>query len=362
MKLYENKEACFGCGACAAICPTHAIHMVTDSEGFDYPLVDDGFCTECGNCRDVCPAKAELPVCPGSCYALRCREEKLLRASSSGGAFSLMANKVLSAGGLVCGACFDKEFRVVHRLLKDIAPMRKSKYVQSNLSGCYQAIQNALSQGIKVLFTGTPCQCHAMQRFFRGTTGCLHMASLLCRGVSSPGFWQEYVSYLQGNGSLGHFDFRDKRFGNNGHTVSYSIQGIETAVPMHENGFMRLYNLGLLSRPCCYRCPYTRSDNAFDVSMGDFWGGEKIFSQFSDGLGLSLVIIRSPWAEKVVAEMENAAEIYPCKMESALQPSLMEPVHIPLLRKFLFKDFTNKHNDRRSNMELIMKKFAQGKA
>lgn len=79
--LYNCKEDCFGCGACFAICPksgialntkgeifsddllfdskdyTGAISMITDSEGFLYPVIDLSICIGCLKCEKVCPVR-----------------------------------------------------------------------------------------------------------------------------------------------------------------------------------------------------------------------------------------------------------------------------------------------------------------
>lgn len=55
--LYEKKEDCCGCTACYAICPTSAISMIPDKEGFDYPQVDEEKCIRCYQCLKVCPIK-----------------------------------------------------------------------------------------------------------------------------------------------------------------------------------------------------------------------------------------------------------------------------------------------------------------
>ena len=55
--LYIRKEECCGCTACYSICPTNAISMVEDEEGFEYPIIDQEKCICCHKCIGVCPIK-----------------------------------------------------------------------------------------------------------------------------------------------------------------------------------------------------------------------------------------------------------------------------------------------------------------
>ena len=50
-----QKSECFGCEGCVQICPTTAISMQEDSEGFRYPVVDNENCIGCDLCRKACP-------------------------------------------------------------------------------------------------------------------------------------------------------------------------------------------------------------------------------------------------------------------------------------------------------------------
>ena len=50
-----NKSACTGCGACRDSCPTGAISMIADEEGFLYPSVEADKCIHCGKCDKRCP-------------------------------------------------------------------------------------------------------------------------------------------------------------------------------------------------------------------------------------------------------------------------------------------------------------------
>lgn len=56
-ELYAKREDCCGCTACVVSCPAHAISMLSDEEGFLYPVVDAAACVGCGKCRTVCPLK-----------------------------------------------------------------------------------------------------------------------------------------------------------------------------------------------------------------------------------------------------------------------------------------------------------------
>lgn len=86
MRILDNMSKCYGCGACFNICPTEAICMEANSEGFLEPFIDEEKCISCGKCRKVCPAvnceysNEQTP----DIFAFSA-EEKILYDSSSGG-------------------------------------------------------------------------------------------------------------------------------------------------------------------------------------------------------------------------------------------------------------------------------------
>ncbi len=356
-QLIENKYACFGCAACQAVCPQNAITMAFDTEGFPYPKIQEDRCVDCGQCLNICPGKQPVKGIKGRVYALRCNEQKLLQASSSGGAFSLLAEATLQDGGLICGAVYDEDFNVCHILSENIGAMRKSKYIQSDVAGIYEPISTALKEGRKVLFTGTPCQCDGLRQYFGEDNKNLMLAALICRGVQSPGLWKDYTAYLSGSGKLEAYCCRDKRVKNDGHTVAYQVDGEETAVSMGNDPFSRLYMKCLTLRPSCYQCPYTRQDLPFDLTIGDFWGVEKVFPQLADGMGTSLVIARTELGQSLLEKVRPHAQLLECSAEDAVQPALQEPAKETLLRKLLFRDYARKDEQGRCDVPLILKKY-----
>lgn len=109
MQILDDMNDCTGCSACFNVCPKAAIEMKSDVEGFKFPVIDADKCVNCGLCREVCPvvsARFENSAAP-ACYAAQGSDE-LRAASSSGGAFGILAESVLKEGGAVAGAVFAK--------------------------------------------------------------------------------------------------------------------------------------------------------------------------------------------------------------------------------------------------------------
>ena len=356
-KSFERPERCFGCGACAFRCPKDALRMETDAEGFRVPVFDPARCIACGHCADVCPAKHDPGTAEVTFHALRAGEEAVLSESTSGGAFSLIAEQVIKNGGLAAGAVFDGAFHIRHVLADDIRPMRKSKYAESAADSCFGEIEEALRRGRTVLFSGTPCQCHAVKLLFPEAEGLL-LCALVCRGVASPLLFSEYLRYLgEKKGEIRAFCFRDKRRGDDARCVSYTAGEEEHLLPFMDDPFCRIYAKGLAFRKSCHTCPYTRPDKPFDFTIGDFWGVEEVFPDLHDGRGVSLVITTGKRAEAILDALGDKAEIRKTAAQPALQEALRAPLKESLLRRFLFRDLAAKGPDGHCDMELIIRKY-----
>ena len=58
-RLFDTKEECCGCSACYLICPTNAIYMLEDQEGFEYPHIYADKCIQCYKCKNICDFKSD---------------------------------------------------------------------------------------------------------------------------------------------------------------------------------------------------------------------------------------------------------------------------------------------------------------
>lgn len=328
--MRRKKASCYGCAACAAACPTGAVRMVPDGEGFRYPMVDEARCGRCGRCEAVCPLRGRPTGDGGRVFlGARAREDAARLGSSSGGVFSVLAAYVLERRGAVFGAAFDENMEVVHReawSTAELEALRRTKYVQSRTDGVYRRVEELLKQGFWVLFCGTPCQVYALRRFLGREHPRLLLVDLVCYGVPSPGLWQDYIALLERRrGPLTDFSFRDKRNRDYGHTRAYTAGGREYAEDLGRDLYCWLYFANLTLRPSCHACPFASPDRESDFTLGDFWGVERIRPEADDGAGVSLVILHTDRTREIWSEVQDAVDWFSCEEEAALQPRLKGP-------------------------------------
>jgi coenzyme F420-reducing hydrogenase beta subunit len=296
-------------------CPTNAICMKEDQEGFLEPFIDVEKCTECGLCRkacpilmDSCPPRSDSP----QTYAAWSLEESIRTDSSSGGVFSVLAEHVLSRAGVVFGAAFDSNFKLQHRVAKngkELKELRGSKYIQSDIGDTYVKVQTYLNSGSQVMFVGTPCQVAGLYGYLRKDSPNLLTCDLVCHGVPSQRFFDEYLHYLSHNGypKFDDISFRNKRGW--GHAViltENSGAGREIIVNGHHDYYRQSFLKGLISRKSCFTCKYARIPRTGDVTLGDFWGiGKEVPFRHDTRQGVSLFLVNSGHGHEVLRLCSN---------------------------------------------------------
>lgn len=341
MELFTKKSQCCGCMACADACPQDAIIIETDPEGFWYPKIKQKLCTNCGCCKVVCPlASGTSGERPHRYFAAQAKDIALRETSTSGAVFPVLAAAVMEQGGIVYGAGFDASMRVIHQRVSsydELDRITKTKYVQSGTAGIFRQVQHDLQMGKQVLFVGTPCQAEALRRFLKKEYANLLLVDLICYGVASPGIWARYTAYLEKkyHGKLTGFQFRDKRGRDNGHTVSYKVGGREYVEKYDGSLFAFMYASNCMLRPSCHVCPFTTVERNSDVTIGDFWGIDKIAPKLDDGMGTSLVMLRSEQGAEIWQSIQGRLNHIECGHQKVLQPRLVSPTQ-PSSKRWLF--------------------------
>ncbi len=279
----HQKDQCFGCEACAQICPRHCIKMEEDTEGFRYPVVDNTLCINCHLCNKVCPYENvpkkndEKQLFFGG-YS---KDEKIRESSTSGGAFSLLVKAWCSdfEDYVIFGAATDG-LDVYHTYITDINDLRifrKSKYLQSKIGTSYQDCKQFLEEGKKVVFSGTPCHIAAIKRYLRDVDQTnLLTIEVVCEGVPSPHYVRKMNQWCEKkyNGSIEVLDYRYK----DGRKWDFQVMyakikgGRKVKIDRWFNPFWSIWLNHLMSRPSCYKCPFTTQKRGADITLGDLWG------------------------------------------------------------------------------------------
>lgn len=298
-----NKEDCCGCNACVQKCPKHCITMKEDHEGFLYPMVNESFCIDCKLCETVCPVlNVYQPIAPVLALAAYNKDRKVRLESSSGGIFTLLSERVIAEGGVVFGARFNDQWQVEigHTDTTDgIEAFRGSKYIQATVGKAYKEAKAYLDQGLKVLFSGTPCQIAGLNRYLQKSYENLLTVDVVCHGVPSPKVWKYYLSEITNNAvlAINSCFFRNKENGWKRFNFQLKyISGGEFCILSsyhQENHFMRAFLNNMILRPSCYACRAKGGRSHSDITIADFWGVEYVIPAMDDDKGIGLVLVNS---------------------------------------------------------------------
>lgn len=353
-RVYLKKEDCCGCSACYNTCPTQAIHMKPDEEGFLYPVIDQALCVDCNSCVNVCPL-----ICDGNYkektipefFAAKHKSEEVLMNSTSGGAFTAISDAILREGGVVYGADYDDEFHVLHKRAENYDQrnrMRISKYVQSNMGDIFKQIKNDLIDKRKVLFTGTPCEAAGLRGYMGNSpfNENLYICDLICHSIPSPLIWEDYKRLLEKEygGKLTSIQFRSKIIDwsreNSNKTFIFTTSNSEE-IHNDERFYKLFFGEKTIMRPSCEECRFTDIHRASDITIADYWGIEKYAPEWMDKKGVSVILINNKKGEDLFKKCseELKYEKRPKEESLAEQQRLSEPVKFPESRNKFWDDY-----------------------
>lgn len=284
-QLYKTKEECCACGACLNICQRQAIRMEEDAQGFLYPRIQEELCIHCGRCEKVCVyGSASLKQEVGQAYVSAAKDRDILMSSSSGGIFTLLAETIVEDGGAVYGAAlvpagdsiWPKHIRVTRRA--EIEKLQGSKYVHSEIGFCLKRAEEDLLAGRPVLFSGTPCQIAGLKGYLGKDYPDLYTVDIICHGVPSARFFQDYLEERWGRKKrkILDFKFRDKKngWGLNAKLIYRDKKGKIRSryIPSGASSYYDLFLKSEIYRENCYLCPYAGKERVGDLTLGDYWG------------------------------------------------------------------------------------------
>lgn len=315
---------CTGCGACVSACPLQCIHFEYDDEGFLYPYVGNE-CMECGLCAEICPilsGKTERTSCFEQ-YAVAAvsHNRSTCCASTSGGAFTEICQAYGDHDTVIFGARFDG-LRVAHAHVigvENIAPFRKSKYVQSDIGMCLMEAKAFLDEGRRVIFSGTPCQIAGLKSFLGKDYDHLLCIDLICHGVGSPKVFQSALNHIEkrAGAKLVGYSFRNQivRCGNHRDFIS-CYEFIDGRRIYNDRDIYQAFYLSqlCLRSSCGKNCRFRNPNRLSDLTIADYKEKYIVFPNLMDHRNYSTIIINNTRGDAVFRSLSGRMKILPCRM------------------------------------------------
>lgn len=326
----KDKKNCCGCSACFSICPKNAISFKYDKEGFRYPNIDKNLCTNCKLCEKICPfinnpvqnnkeqsneelieeKINDLPYAI-NCYVCYNNDVEIRKNSTSGGFFSAIADYVINNKGCVCGAAYDIDNEICHRIVnkkEELKQLRGSKYVQSNQKDTLKRIKKELDDNRLVLYSGTPCQVEGLLNYLQKPYDNLITVDLVCHGVGSEKYWDKYKKYMEWKygAKIKTISFREKTYGYNSSCMAVYFENGRNSKKGHSNDkFLLPFFSDYILRPSCYFCKIKKLDRKSDFTMGDFWNSDKLPDSFKKSNGCTFITCNSNKANKIFTNIKD---------------------------------------------------------
>ena len=343
-------EKCTGCGACVQSCPKQCISWTEGEFRFKYPQIDKDICVNCGICERVCPIDKVLQTpTTQKAYAAVHKDYQVLAKSTSGGAFTAIADAVFAQDGIVYGVAMMDNMQVKHIRTsnkEEFAVLRSSKYLQSDTGNTYQMVEQDLKQGKTVLYSGTPCQIDGLRHFLGKPYERLYTVDIVCHGVGSQAYFDKYLDFARKRyGNIKTLRFRSKEY------VGWSCGGVVVVtgssdclkkIPYRDfdNYYYAYFLSGDIYRKSCYSCKYANMKRVGDFSLGDYWGVEKLHLPLNTFNGCSLLVVNSDKATKFLSKIETM-NIKETRVDEAISQNeqLKHPSRLPDSRKERIKEF-----------------------
>lgn len=333
--VVEN-DLCIGCGVCVYKCPSNAISMNWNDEGFIVPQLT-GECGEEGACIEVCPfnpvpaqdvrdesvlADYFLPEVAGEyskigkligTYAGYSKQHR--DTSSSGGIATYVFERLLTGGvvdhviSVQASDSSDSHYKyTISSSVEEIRKSSKTRYYPVTLASVLPELKKLNG---RVAVSGVACFVKAV-RLAQHKDPELRdkipfVVGIICGGVKSRFFTEYLASKAQASsGRIKQPEYRIKNKNSTAIDYSFGCFDVNEAKPkllrMSDVGDM--WGTGFFKSNACDFCDDVTTELS-DISLGDAW----IDPYRLDGRGTSIIITRSVVADDLIRAGIGNAEL-----------------------------------------------------
>ncbi|EJG06822.1 coenzyme F420 hydrogenase/dehydrogenase beta subunit domain protein [Methanofollis liminatans DSM 4140] len=306
----SSNALCTACGACAGICPSNAIEIVTNTAGYLAAVINTKLCIDCGKCAKICPSNPENKpsietddIFHGVCLAgyVGCASDNIIRQRSQSGG-------IVTA--LLCYLFEQKEIEgaIVNNLNPETK--RPQAVFASSMSEIIEASGSYYAQSsvVKTILEHSDkksaavvlgCQAESLQLIrekYPNINLPTYTIGLVCAGQYSGDMIDDLIEQSGCDGEkISEFRFRDKRVGWPGDVHVKTPSGDYWLPKERRHSLKQVYELHR-----CMVC-YDQMNIFCDIVCGDPWG----ISHKQNPEGYTVVIARTTKGKKI---LESAAK------------------------------------------------------
>lgn len=314
----ETLHSCTSCGGCASVCPTDAITMTLDEQGFYRPILDAEKCVDCSLCTKVCYKYEEVEMYDLMKHkeirilACQSKDSEVLNTTTSGGVAYLLARAFYNQGYKCVGVVYDTQNDSAKHVCatneQDIELFKGSKYIQSMTYPTFKQMLDKKGKSQKTILFGTPCQIYTVDKFLKRTNRREEflLVDIYCHGCPSLKLWKKYVQEVKKLINKPQFEsvtFRSKVKGwGNFYLIAIVVDGLQAFISNRKKDeFYQLFFSNLMLNEACKDCALRNTFEYTDIRLGDFWG--KCYDMDTKGVsGVTLVTERGKQAFKQIQD------------------------------------------------------------
>lgn len=319
----SQTRLCTSCQICGAVCPTSAISIELNEDGFYRPKVELAKCVDCSLCTKSC-YKFDNSVKPTAdfdnkiLYAAWAKDKQVVKSTTSGGIADLLAKKLISQGYKCIGVKYDptsnRAVGVTAENEKETEAFKGSKYIQSySIDAFKEFVRNNKSNRYAIF--GLPCQIYAINKYLvsKGERNRHILIDLYCHGCPSLNLWQKYTNELLDKHNCTKIisaNFRSKMRGWGIYNMSLSLSSeknkynVDVLSPRTNDYFYDLFFSDIILNDSCCDCSLRSTLEYTDIRLGDFWGKSFVMNH----TGVSGVTLCTDTAKKLFTEIKNEIE------------------------------------------------------
>lgn len=214
-------------------------------------------------------------------------------------------------------------------------------------------MKKAVLEGRKVLFSGTPCQVAALNKFLGRKYENLLTVDIVCHGVPNQRFFNDYLDTLKNDSDdISEFNFRDKNRGWEDYFIAYSVGSEYKDIHCRVSSYYEEFLKGYINRENCYSCKFASLERPADLTIGDYWGIAKQHPElFKEDkwferkyTGISCLLVNTEKGERSIEECTEQLELVPSTVDkiAAGNGQLREPTHRSEKREYIFELYRSK--------------------